>query len=249
MASPLAAKVRREREPQRTGSARRSRLLGFAAVVLAAGCLIGGAAGRPANALAHASCNPADPLPSRAALRACVGFTLPKESVRIEEAANGVVTLHAPFDVSTTLAVGHKSNAECQHEGAACVFHHWEWGGEFLEDIFVSGCAPNDPVCKVDLDHQGFGAKWAIVTVELDDNNLGNEVAFVVSSNAPPPEPKKEGSLAVALTTSATGGKLDLGATASATVKVSARTEPSARSPSVSVRRTRRSRSPAGRPD
>ena len=143
----------------------------------------------------------------------------------VEGSGGGAVTLHSPFSgYSTTIAVGHKSNAECQHEGAGCVFHHWNWGGQFLGEIAVAGCAVNDLTCKVDLTHNpyGFHANWAIVTVMLDDNNQGNLVAFVVTGQAPPPEKKTEASLSVTLTTSAQAGKFAVGDTASVTAKVTA---------------------------
>ena len=221
---PSATEAEPAAKPSRVGGRRaRLRLFGLATVLVGTACLLAGsAAARPVTASRSDACNPGGPLPGKAALRACAGLTLPKEKLIIEGNPSGAVTLGSPFTgYSTTIAVGHKSNTECQHEGAGCVFHHWNWGGEFLGEIAVAGCAANDPTCKVDLTHNpyGFHANWAIVTVMLDDNNQGNMVAFVVSTQAAPPP---ETSLSVSVSSSAQAGKLEIGATASVTAKVTA---------------------------
>ena len=227
MALPSATEVEPSAERPRVGRCRVGRkLLGLATVFVGAAFLVGAAAGWPLDASRSEACNPGGPLPGKAALRACAGLYSPKESLEYAGDSSGVVTLHSPFSgYSTTIAVNHKSNTECQHEGAACVFHHWNWGGEFLGDIAVAGCGANDLTCKVDLNHLGFGARWATVTVMLDDNNQNNEVAFAVSTNAPPVK-KPEGSLSVVLSTSAQSWKLAVGGTAGVTAKVTAQDGP-----------------------
>jgi hypothetical protein len=223
MALPSATEVDPIVERPSVGRRRLGRRLFGLATPLAVGAaclLVGTAAGRPVAASLSEACDPNGPAPGKAAARVCAGLTLPKETVEFAGAANGVVTLTSPFaGVDITHPVNHAG--ACNVEGAACVYHHWNWGGSLLEFLVVAGCGANDKTCKISLHHNGFNARWAIVTVQLDDNNQGNEVAIVVSTNAPPPK-TPDVSLSVALSSSAPSWKLAVGASANVTARVTA---------------------------
>ncbi len=166
--------------------------------------LVASAAGRPTAVSRAAACNPGSALPGKAALRLCAGLNLPTETLDVEDSSSGVVTLHSPF-IGTDI----KKPTLCGTSG--CIYHHWNWGGEFLEEIVVSGCAANDETCKVDLNHSGFGAKWAIVTVSLDDNNQGNEVAFAVTGQSEPCRATSSARMGARRSESSAGGILFIG--------------------------------------
>jgi hypothetical protein len=116
--------------------------------------------------------------PSDADLRICAYLTSPKETLEVVSThPDGELVLHSPF---TGVDVTHGAPGCGLSEGHPCVVNHYDWTSPNGGIFDTAGCGQNEPTCTVKLP-TGSPA-WTILRVELDDNDLDNEIAFVVTN-------------------------------------------------------------------